>query len=138
MIKQLYEKYKEIIKYAIVGGLTTLVSLVSYYICVVTFLNPYNSLQLQIANVISWICAVTFAYFTNRKFVFESRNNRISEMVKFVGARVTTLLIDMICMALFVSVWKINDKISKIMVQFIVFVLNYVFSKFIVFRKNDV
>lgn len=134
MIRRIYEKYKEVINYVIVGGLTTVVSLGSYYICVLTFLNPHNSFQLQIANIISWICAVAFAYVTNRKFVFESKNNRISEMIKFAGARVTTLLVDMISMAIFVSILGINDKISKIMVQFIVFVLNYVFSKFFVFR----
>ena len=58
-------------------------------------------------------------------------------MIKFAGARVTTLLVDMISMAIFVSILGINDKISKIMVQFIVFVLNYVFSKFFVFRKSE-
>ena len=71
---KLYKKYKEIISYLIVGVLTTVVSLGVYYACVLTFLNPENALQLQIANIISWVAAVTFAYFTNRKFVFESKN----------------------------------------------------------------
>ena len=69
-LKELYLKYKEIINYLIVGGLTTVVSLVTYYACVLTFLDPNNPLQLQIANVISWIFAVAFAYVTNRKYVF--------------------------------------------------------------------
>lgn len=68
---KLYKKYKEIINYLIVGGLTTLISLIVYYICVLTFLNPNKSIQLQIANIVSWIAGVTFAYFTNRKYVFE-------------------------------------------------------------------
>ena len=72
-LKTLYFKYKEIINYLIVGGLTTVVSLVTYYLCVLTFLDPGHPVQLQIANVISWIFAVTFAYFTNRKYVFESK-----------------------------------------------------------------
>ena len=65
-MRELYQKYKEIIRYLIVGVLTTVVSLASYYLCVYTILDPDSPLQLQAANVISWIAAVTFAYFTNR------------------------------------------------------------------------
>ena len=54
-IKELYQKYKEIINYLIFGVLTTVVSLVTYYICVFTVLDPDNAIQLQSANVISWI-----------------------------------------------------------------------------------
>lgn len=137
-MKELYSKYKEIINYIIVGCLTTAVSLGSYYICVITFLDPGNPLQLQIANVISWICAVTFAYFTNRKYVFESKAaNKLLEAAKFFGARVTTLLIDMVCMALFVSLLGLNDKLAKLIVQVIVFALNYLFSKLFVFKKKE-
>lgn len=136
-IKKLYIKYKEIINYILFGTLTTIVSLGSYYVCVLTFLDPKNALQLQIANVISWVCAVIFAYVTNRKFVFESKNvNKVREFFKFVGARVATLCIDMLVMALLVSILKWNDKVSKIFVQFIVLTMNYIFSKFIVFKKN--
>ena len=79
-IKELYKKYKEIINYLIFGVLTTLVSLVVYYASVLTFLNPENSIQLQIANILSWIAGVTFAYFTNRKYVFESKEkNKLKE-----------------------------------------------------------
>ena len=63
---KLYKKYEEIINYLIVGGLTTVVSLGSYYLCILTFLSPDIWYQLQAANIISWICAVTFAYFANR------------------------------------------------------------------------
>lgn len=135
--KELYTRYREIINYLIVGGLTTVVSLVSYYACVLTFLDPTDPLQLQIANVISWILAVSFAYVTNRKYVFESKNTHIlQEVTAFFGARVATLLLDMGCMALLVSVLHMNDKIAKILVQFIIVIANYVFSKFLVFRKK--
>ena len=134
---RLYKKYREIINYVIVGALTTIVSLGSYYFCVFLFLNPRNPLELQIANIISWICAVSFAYITNRKYVFESKETeKIYEALRFVGSRISTLIIDMICMAAFVSLLKLNDKINKIMVQFIVFSLNYLFSKFFVFRHK--
>lgn len=84
-MNELLKKYGEIIRYVIVGGLTTIVSLLSYYICVLTFLNPDEPVQLQIANVISWICAVTFAFITNRKIVFKSSDgNKIRELIRFV------------------------------------------------------
>lgn len=135
-IKEIYLKYRELIAYVIVGALTTIVSLGSYYLCVVTFLNPKIPVQLQLANIISWICAVLFAFVTNRKYVFNSNNKKMIELIKFVGARLTTLIIDMGCMALFVTLAHINDKIAKLLVQIIVFVLNYVFSKFFVFKKR--
>lgn len=131
-----YKKKKEVFNYLIVGCLTTLVGLVSYYLFVSTLLDPDNAFELQIANVLSWILAVLFAYFTNRKFVFESKNNKLSEFIKFILSRISTLLVDMFCMFCFVTVLSINDKISKLIVQVIVFILNYIFSKFIVFRKK--
>lgn len=135
-MKKLYEKYKEIINYLIVGVLTTVVSLASYYLCVYTFLDPDQPVQLQAANIISWVAAVTFAYFTNRRFVFESKNeNRLGEVAAFYGARVATLLMDMACMFLMVTLAGMNDKIAKLAVQVIVTVANYVLSKFLVFRK---
>lgn len=140
MMKRLvekYKRYKEIINYLIVGGLTTVVSLVSYYACVITFLNPDDGLQLQVANVISWIAAVTFAYFTNRKYVFESKNqNKLAEAVVFYGSRVATLLMDMMFMLLMVTLCGISDKIAKLVVQVIVMIGNYILSKFLVFRKK--
>lgn len=136
-MKKLYYKYKEIINYLIVGGLTTVVSLGSYYLCVLTFLDPNTALELQIANIISWICAVTFAYFANRKFVFESKNeNKLKEAGSFYLSRVATLLMDMGIMFVLVTLLNFNDKIAKLVVQVVVTVLNYVFSKLFVFNKK--
>lgn len=136
MIRELYGKYKEIINYLVVGVLTTVVSLSVYYACVFTFLDPQVALELQIANVISWIVAVTFAYFTNRKFVFESKAENVGrEMASFYASRAVTLLMDMGCMFLLVTCLGINDKIAKLVVQVIVTVGNYVLSKFVVFRR---
>lgn len=133
----IYKKYKEIINYLTVGVLTTVVSLAVYYICVITFLDPQNAIELQIANVISWIVAVTFAYITNRKFVFESKNpDMLKEASAFAGARIVTLLMDMFCMFIMVTCMGLSDKIAKLMVQVIVIVANYVFSKIFVFRKK--
>ena len=132
-----YKKNKKIINYLIFGVLTTLISIVTYTILTITILNPNNSIELQIANIISWIIAVIFAYLTNRKFVFASNNkNILSELCKFASSRVTTLLIEMLFMYIFVSVFNFNDKIMKIIAQIVVIVLNYVFSKIFVFRSK--
>ena len=135
-MKKLYQKYQEIINYLIVGVLTTIVSLLSYYLLVTTILNPHNGLELQIANVISWICAVAFAYITNRIFVFKSINqNKLKELTSFVSSRIITLLMDMGIMFFMVTLWGINDKIAKLVVQVVVTIANYIFSKLFVFKK---
>ncbi len=137
-LKALFKKFcnKEIIFYLIFGVLTTLVSLIVYYFCTLTFLNPQNAVQLQIANIISWVLSVVFAYVTNRRFVFESKNpNKLEEIIKFVSARLLTLLLDMFIMFVCVTILKFNDKISKLLSQVIVIISNYIFSKIFVFKK---
>lgn len=135
-IKNLFSKYREIIMYLIFGVLTTVVSLVVYYLLVYTILNPDNGIELQIANIISWIASVAFAYFTNRSVVFKSKNkNKIKEAVSFVGSRVITLLMDMLIMFIGVTIIHGNDKIIKLISQAVVIVSNYVFSKLFVFKK---
>ena len=136
-IKELYLKYKEIINYLIFGVLTTVVSLAVYYILVFTVLDPSKPVQLQIANILSWVAGVTFAYFTNRKYVFESKEtNKLKEASKFVTARIVTLVMDMFIMWFGVTILHGNDKIIKLLSQVIVVIANYVFSKLIVFKEN--
>jgi len=138
MIKNLYIKYKEIINYLIFGVLTTLVSLLTYYLLVYTILNPNNPIELQIANIISWITCVTFAYITNRKYVFNSKDkNILKEITKFYSSRLSTLFIDMLIMFIFVTKLKFNDKLIKIIVQIIIIILNYILSKLLVFKKTS-
>ena len=137
-VVKLYKKYEEIINYLIFGVLTTVVSLVTYYICVYTVLDPEQAVQLQIANVISWILGVAFAYVTNRKFVFESNEkNKIKEASKFVTSRIATLLMDMAIMFIGVTLLKFNDKIIKLVSQVVVIIANYLLSKIIVFNKGE-
>ena len=136
MIK-LFNKYREVIMYLIFGVLTTVVSLAVYYALVYTVLNPDNALQLQVANIISWMAGVAFAYFTNRKYVFESNNkNKLKEAGSFVLARVATLIMDMVIMFVGVTLLTGNDKIIKIISQVVVIVANYIFSKIFVFKKK--
>lgn len=132
----LFKKYREIIMYLIFGVLTTVVSLAVYFLCTKTFLNAEDALQLQFANVISWFVSVLFAFVTNRLFVFESKGNWIVEMIKFYSSRVSTLLLDMLLMFVLVTLVGVNDMISKIIVQFVVIVANYVLSKLLVFKED--
>jgi len=135
-IKSLIIKYREIILYLIVGFLTTLISLAVYYLCTATVLDPNNPFQLQVANVISWVAAVVFAFFTNRIFVFRSKSKKIlKEAVAFFLARIGSLLMDMAMMFVMVSLIGMNDRIAKVITQVAVIILNYVLSKFFVFKK---
>lgn len=130
----LYKKYEEIINYIVVGGVTTIISILSYYLFRI-ILSSNTNLNVQISTVFSWIIAVTFAYFANRIFVFKSNNSRKTEAVKFVTSRIMSLLIEMLVMFILTSVVKINDKVAKVLVQFIIVILNYLFSKIFVFKK---
>ena len=136
MIK-IYKKYEELINYLIIGILTTVVSLATYYLLTLTILDANNKVYLQIANIISWLASVTFAYFTNRKFVFKVKNkSNIKECLNFYISRISTLLIDMIIMYIFVSRLKFDNKIVKLIAQVAIIILNYILSKFIVFKSS--
>lgn len=136
MIK-IYKKYEELINYLIIGILTTIVSLATYYLLTLTVLDANNKIYLQIANIISWLASVTFAYFTNRKFVFKVKNkSNIKECLNFYISRISTLLIDMIIMYIFVSILKFDNKIVKLIAQVVIIILNYILSKFIVFKSS--
>lgn len=135
-MRDLYHKYKEMSNYLIFGFLTTLISLISYYVLTLTILNPNQSLELQVANILSWCVGVLFAYFTNRNFVFDSKNtNKLKEFITFTGARVTTLILDMLIMFFFVTTLKLNDKFFKLVSQVLVIIGNYILSKRIVFKR---
>lgn len=134
----LYNNYKEVINYLIFGFLTTIISLIVYYALTLTIINPNKAIELQVANILSWVAGVTFAYITNRKYVFNSKNKNVKkELISFVSARVVTLLLDMFIMGLFVSILGFNDRIMKIISQIIVIISNYIFSKLFVFKKRS-
>lgn len=136
MIK-IYKKYEELINYLIIGILTTIVSLATYYLLTLTILDANNKVYLQIANIISWLASVSFAYFTNRKYVFKVKNkSNIKECLNFYISRISTLLIDMIIMYIFVSKLKFDNKIVKLIAQVVIIILNYILSKFIVFKSS--
>ena len=134
---KLYKKYEEIINYLIFGILTTIVSIISYFI----FSKIFN-INYLISNIISWILSVLFAFITNKLYVFKSKdkdkNKVIKELINFFSSRLFTFLIDMLLMYMLVSIIKIDDMISKLVTQIIVIVLNYVLSKLYVFKKTIV
>ena len=134
MIK-LYKKYQEIINYLIAGGLTVLVTVLSY-----AFFTKILHIYYIVSNVLAWIVAVIFAYVVNRRFVFQSKSSkkaRVKEIRNFFIFRLLSLLIDTILMYLLVDIFRINDLISKMIVQIVVIVLNYIFSKFFIFKEKE-
>ena len=141
-IKKIYIKYKEVINYLIFGVLTTIVSITVKYLLLFTILNAENGIQLQIAVIISWIVACTFAYVTNRIWVFESKSKQIfKEALKFYISRLTTLGLEMLLMFIIVTALKLNTDtwvvIWTLVTQVIVIIGNYILSKIIVFKNKE-
>lgn len=133
-IKELVVKNKEVLLYLVFGGLTFIVSMATY-----AFFNITMNMSELIANVFSWILAVTFAYVTNRKWVFESNTSGLAAFVKeissFFGGRVATLVIEEIILFVFITWLGFNSLIIKAVAQVVVIVLNYVISKLFVFNS---
>ena len=133
MIINIYKKYKEIINYLIAGFLTVIVSVLTY-----ALFTKVLDIHYIVSNVLSWIIAVLFAYYVNSKFVFTSgarKKEKISEFINFIKYRILSLLIETILMYLLVDLITLDDLISKLIVQVIVIILNYIFSKFLIFKK---
>ena len=136
-ILELYKKNEEIVNYIIVGIMTTVVSWIVYAISIWTFLDTQDPVQLQIANILSWITGVAFAYVTNRKYVFKStEKNILKEATQFSVSRLSTLFLDMIVMFVMVTLLGINDIISKFVSSVLVTISNYLISKLFVFHKK--
>lgn len=123
----------ELITYVIVGGLTTLVNFVVFFVC------TYVNMHWFYANVIAWIFAVLFAYIANRKYVFKSNTNDTkTEFIQFVGLRLLTLAVESALMFVCIQLLGINENISKIIVSFGTVVGNYVFCKFLIFKPKSI
>ena len=141
-IWNLYKKYEEIVNYLVVGGLTTIVAIGSKLLLLATILDQTNGLELQIAEVISWFLAVTFAYVTNRIFVFKSKTSGSKcarEIFNFFKGRIVTQLIQMFIMWFFVTLLELDSNVwvlvFTLVCQVMQIVLNYVISKLLVFKK---
>lgn len=130
----------DVIRYVFFGGCTTLVNLVCFFVL------RKCRVELNIANLISIITAILFAYVVNSRYVFQDKcetfKDHIRPFCKFISARLVTMVIEVGGVWLLVEVCKMNDMAGKFITQFIVLALNYIFGKFFVFttgksKKSD-
>lgn len=135
-IKQLISKYEEVIGYLIFGGLTTVVNIVVFYL-----FDSVFGVHYLIANAIAIIVSILFAFFTNKKYVFKSSTPTFQLWMKefslFVSFRLLSAVFDMGSMWLMVDGLDLDANWAKIITQFIVVGLNYVFSKFFIFKQGE-
>lgn len=140
MINQI-KKYREIILYVIFGAATTAINWIVYTVCIKVF-----SLEMTLSNALAWIIAVLFAFVTNKIFVFESKDKSLGTILKegvsFFGSRVATGVLEIFLPTLLFKIGLnqsflgIDGFWAKAFVSVLVIILNYVFSKLIVFRKK--
>ncbi len=125
---------KEIILYIVFGVLTTLVNFVSFYI-----LTHFINLDENLSNIIAIILSVLFAYFTNRKLVFNSTavtfKENLKEFYKFILGRLFTMILEIVGFYLLFNIIHIHELISKLFITVIVIILNFFISKFFAFKK---
>ena len=131
-----YRKHQEGMRYLIFGALSTIVNIVSYAVLYYMF-----HISNAVSNILAWIIAATFAYITNKLYVFDSKVNNKKELLKeivyFYGCRLFTLAIDEGIMILSVDRFKWNGILMKIVANIIVIILNFIFSKILIFRKQE-
>ena len=141
-IKELCIKHREILVYLIVGVMTTVFAwAVRFLWNIVFYAGTAHPLPVQttILTIVEFIAGVSFAYPTNRKWVFRSTNpNILKEAAGFVSARLTTLAIQMLLNLAIINLLHVNFYVATVVIGIIVVILNYVFSKLLVFRKKSV
>ena len=129
-----YKKHKEMLLYLFFGGLTFVISVITY-----AFFNVSLGMNELVANIFSWILAVLFAFFTNRIWVFDSNaedmNGILKEMVSFFGGRVATLLMEEVILYVGIKLLSMNSIGVKVAAQILVLIGNYLISKLFVFKK---
>lgn len=134
--RELFEKYKDLIPYAVFGVLTTLVNIASYWL----FAHPLG-LPVMLSTVLSWLLSVIFAYLTNRKWVFHSEADNapavLKEIISFFACRIGTEFVDLAAMFIFADLLHMYDMAVKIIANIVVIILNYAASKFVIFRHRE-
>ena len=141
MSRSLYKKMKEVISYLFFGVVTTVINWAVYSIA-----TAICGLSMNISNVLAWIVAVLAAFVTNKSWVFGSndwsKKNIFEEFTKFIGARVFTGIIEiaglpaLYALGINQSIFGIEGMVAKVIVSIVVIILNYIFSKLIVFKKG--
>lgn len=150
-IKNLFLKYKELISYVFFGALTTLVNFVTFWVMESVILRGENTYLVN--NIVAWFASVSFAYVTNKLFVFNSKSKEIKEVAKevaeFFSARVLSFLVEEAGLWLLIDALSLGrfsymlfgfevtgNIIAKIILSVIVVMLNYFFSKLWIFKKK--
>lgn len=130
-----YKRYKDILLYIFFGGLTTVISFFSFWL----FCDMFHIHEL-ISNTFSWVLSVTFAFFTNRTWVFhaptKTKKEFFAQAAEFYGGRVLTYLFEEAALLVFVTWLSFNELLIKLIATIGVLILNYVISKLFVFRKK--
>ena len=139
-MKKLFKKYKELVLYLVFGVCTTLINLAVYYLLTRFCFTDAPDSDWAPANIIAWVISVTFAFITNKIWVFESRSKEgktlLREGVSFYGCRLATLLMEMGILYVGINLLQLGDFWVKIFANVLVIVANYVASKFWIFRKK--
>lgn len=145
-MKKLLTKYRHLILYLVFGVATTLVNWLVYIPCIRLFGSDPSKFQITLCNAVAWLAAVTFAYVTNKLFVFESKCMAprfvLAEIVKFFGARIFSGLFEIFLPGILMSaglsqtVFGVEGAVAKALTSVLVIVMNYVLSKLLVFRKK--
>lgn len=142
-LADIYEAHKEGMRYLIFGALTTVVNIIvagfTYYV----LLNNFKeSIRVNISTILAIIAAWIFAYITNKIYVFDSKTDKLRqllrEIISFIGCRILTAIIEIIIMNIFVTKLQFNYLLMKIISNIIVIILNFIFSKLFIFKKSDV
>ena len=135
IILDLIKKYRSFIAYDVFGVFTTIVNIATYNL-------SYNSLGFSntLSNVTAWFLAVTFAYLTNKVWVFGSPSWKWEvlkkEVTAFISCRLATGLLDIVIMYVCVDVLCMHALLMKVISNILVIVLNYIFSKLVIFKKK--
>lgn len=135
-IKNIISKFltKEIIFYGLFGILTTVINLLTFYI-----LNSLFQINENLSNIVAILLAVLFAYFTNRKLVFNSTaatsKDKLIEFLKFMLGRVFTMIVEFVGCAILFHILDISDMIIKVFMTILIVILNFFISKFFAFKK---
>lgn len=140
-LADIYEKNREAWRYIIFGALATFVNIGVYALCAkIIFKNLPEAQRVDFSNYIAIGIAMAFAYICNKLFVFDSKTNGIKELLKeifsFIGCRIFSAIVEVIFMRVTVVNLHFNEVLMKIFANIIVMILNYIFSKLIIFKKG--
>lgn len=133
-IRSLYQKHGDILRYLIIGGITTAINIVSFWI-----LSTLLALHYNVANVLAQVLAISFAFFGNKWFVFKSQTEGakalLMEAARFALSRLVTMLFSVLFMRVAVGTFLIGANVANLFNQGLMIILNYALSRLVVFRR---